>query len=79
MSDTPGPESKTLVDEVVDPRLFLFVVTIAVVSVTADYLGVGVLGVETLADAIETALVMTAGSYLGVVVIDVGWRRLFGR
>jgi hypothetical protein len=78
VSDSLEPESRSLVDEFVDPRLFLFVVTIAAVSVTADYLGVGVLGVETLEDAMETFLVMTVGSYVGVVVIDVGWSRLLG-
>ncbi|WP_257300104.1 hypothetical protein [Haloarchaeobius sp. FL176] len=76
MSDPHEPEPGSLVDEVVDPRLFLVVVSIAAVSVTADYLGVGVLGVETVADAIETVLVMTVGSYVGVVVIDVAWNRL---
>ncbi|MFD1645413.1 hypothetical protein [Haloarchaeobius litoreus] len=78
MSDSPSSEPEGIVDEVVDPRLFLFVVTIAGVSVTADYLGVGVLGVETLEEAMTTFLVMTVGSYVGVVVIDVGWSRLFG-
>ncbi|WP_256300154.1 hypothetical protein [Haloarchaeobius salinus] len=79
MSDSTPPGRADIVDELVDPRLFLFVVTIAAVSVIADLLGVGVLGVETLEGAMATFLVMTVGSYVGVVAIDLLWRRVFAR
>jgi hypothetical protein len=77
VSDEPPSKSGGLLDEFVDPRLFLFVVTIAGVSVIADLLGVGVLGVETPEEAMTTFLVMSVGSYVGVVVIDLLWRRVF--
>ncbi|WP_440990039.1 hypothetical protein [Haloarchaeobius baliensis] len=79
MSDSTSPDRGSLRDEFVDPRLFLFVVSIAAVSVVADLLGVGVLGVDTPEEAMTTVLVMTVGSYVGVVVIDVLWRRVLPR
>jgi len=73
---TESPESDS--SSLIQPRLLVALVVIATLAISVDLVGLlNLFEVETFTDAITPFLVMVIGGYLGIVISDRLWERVF--
>jgi len=63
---------------IVNVRLFVSLVMLALLVVAADLFAVDIFGVETVAEAVVPFFVIVVGGYAGLTIADVFWERIFG-